>query len=124
MGGKNRAPHASDRARSLAAATISILAGKWTVGIVLVLVDGKQRFAALQRALPGISHHVLTKELKRLQAHGIISRTVYPTTPPSVEYGLTDSGLALYEVLHAASKWATRYLDRNPYVAGNPEITM
>lgn len=123
MGGKSRAPHASDSTRNLAAATISLLAGKWTVGIILVLADGKQRFAALQRSLPGISHHVLTKELKRLQGHGIIFRTVYPTTPPSVEYGLTSTGIALYAVLHAASEWATRYLDKTPSLGGNQEIT-
>jgi len=91
--------------------------------MILALADGKQRFAALQRLLPGISHHVLTKELKRLQAHGIISRTVHPTTPPSVEYGLTSTGAALYTVLHAASDWATRYLDTTPSSRGDPEVT-
>jgi DNA-binding HxlR family transcriptional regulator len=123
MGGKSRAPHASDGTHKLAAATISLLAGKWTIGIILVLADGKQRFTALQRLLRGVSHHVLTKELKRLQAHGIILRTVYPTTPPSVEYGLTHSGAALYVVLHAASEWAARYLDKAPSSDGKPEIT-
>lgn len=123
MGGKSRFPHANDPTRNLAAPTISILAGKWTIGIILVLVDGKRRFAALQRLLPGISHHVLTKELKRLQAHGIIFRTVHPTTPPSVEYELTNSGAALHVVLHAASEWAMRYLDKTPSLDGNQEIT-
>jgi DNA-binding HxlR family transcriptional regulator len=123
MGGKSRAPHASHGTHKLAAATISLLAGKWTIGIILALADGKQRFAALQRLLRGVSHHVLTKELKRLQAHGIILRTVYPTTPPSVEYGLTHSGTALYVVLHAASEWAARYLDKAPSPDGKPEIT-
>ena len=123
MGGKSRAPHASNSTRNPAAATISLLAGKWTIGIILALADGKQRFAALQRCLRGISHHVLTKELKRLQAHGVIFRTVHPTTPPSVEYELTNSGAALYVVLHAASEWAMRYLDKTPSLDGNQEIT-
>lgn len=114
MGGQSRAPHASDSARSLAAATISLLSGKWTTEIILVLAAGKQRFAALQRLMPGISHHILTKELKALQTSGIIFRKVYPTTPPSVEYWLSDSGLSLCKVLDAASEWATHYLGERP----------
>ncbi len=123
MGRKNKFPHTNTHTRDLATATISIRAGKWTIGIIFALTDGKRRFAALQRCLPGISHHVLTKELKRLQAHGIILRTVYPTTPPSVEYGLASTGTALYAVLHAASEWAILYLDKTPSLGGNPEIT-
>jgi DNA-binding HxlR family transcriptional regulator len=123
MDRKNKSPHANDKTRALATLAISLLAGKWTIGIILALADGKQRFAALLRRLPGISHHVLTKELKRLQAHGIIFRTVHPTTPPSVEYELTNSGAALYVVLHASSEWATRYLDKTPSPNGNQEMT-
>jgi DNA-binding HxlR family transcriptional regulator len=123
MDRKNKSPHTNNNTRDLATPAISLLAGKWTIGIILALADGKQRFAALQRCLPGISHHVLTKELKRLLAHGIIFRTVHPTTPPSVEYELTNSGAALYVVLHAASEWAIRYLDKTPSQGGNPEIT-
>ncbi len=123
MDRKNKSPHVNDKTRDLATLAISLLAGKWTIGIILALADGKQRFAALQRCLPGISHHVLTKELKRLQAHGIIFRTVHPTTPPSVEYELTKSGAALYVVLHASSDWAMRYLDKTPSSDGNQEMT-
>ena len=123
MDRKNKSPHTNNDSRDLASVAISLLAGKWTVGIILALADGKQRFAALQRCLRGISHHVLTKELKRLQAHGVIFRTVHPTTPPSVEYELTNSGAALYVVLHAASEWAMRYLDKTPSLDGNQEIT-
>jgi DNA-binding HxlR family transcriptional regulator len=114
MGGQNKAPHASEGTRSLAATTISLLLGKWTTEIILVLTNEKQRFAALQRLLPGISHRILTKELKALQTSGIVFRKVYPTTPPSVEYRLSDSGLALCKVLDAASEWATRYLGERP----------
>jgi DNA-binding HxlR family transcriptional regulator len=111
MDRKNKSPHTNNDSRDLAIVAISLLAGKWTVGIILALADGKQRFAALQRCLRGISHHVLTKELKRLQAHGVIFRTVHPTTPPSVEYELTNSGAALC------------YLDKTPSLDGNQEIT-
>ncbi len=123
MGGKNSAPHTSDDARDLAIATISLLSGKWTTGIIFALEDGKQRFAALQRVLPRISHHVLTKELKELQSHGIISRTVYPTTPPSVEYALTDSGVALCGVLDIVSEWAAHHSMEAPPTGGNIKIT-
>ena len=66
MDRKNKSPHTNNDSRDLAIVAISLLAGKWTIGIILALADGKQRFAALQRCLRGISHHVLTKELKRL----------------------------------------------------------
>jgi DNA-binding HxlR family transcriptional regulator len=122
MGGKSRASHIDNGVHHLAAVTISLSAGKWTIGLILVLADEKQRFTALQRLLPGISHHVLTKELKRLQAYGIISRTVYPTTPPSVEYELTTSGAALYVVLQSASEWATRFLDKAPSLGGSQRL--
>ena len=114
MGGQSRAPHASDSTRNPAAATISLLSGKWTTEIILVLTNEKQRFAALQRLLPGISHRILTKELRALQTSGIVFRKVYPTIPPSVEYGLSDSGFALCKVLDAASEWATHYLGERP----------
>ena len=123
MGEKRRISQDNDQACCQAAATISLLAGKWTIDIILSLAVGKKRFAALQRLLPGISHHVLTKELKRLQASGIIFRTVYPTTPPSVEYELTSAGMALRTVLHAASEWATHYLVETTYASGDQGIT-
>jgi DNA-binding HxlR family transcriptional regulator len=114
MGGQDKAPYAIDGRRNLAAYTISLLSGKWTTEVILALANGKQRFAALQRLLPGISHRILTKELKALRTSGIILRKVYPTIPPSVEYGLTDSGFALCKVLDAASEWAARYFDERP----------
>ena len=123
MGGKNKTPHANDSVRCLTVTTISLLAGKWTIGIILALADGKQRFAALQRLLPGVSHHVLAKELKRLQTYEIIVRTVYPTTPPSVEYELTRSGVALHTVLHAAAEWAAHYLNKTIPAIGDTKVT-
>jgi DNA-binding HxlR family transcriptional regulator len=123
MGGQNKATHASSSTENLAIAAISLVAGKWTPRIILNLANGKQRFAALQRLLPGISHHILTKELKALQTSGIILRMVYPTTPPSVEYWLSDSGIALCEVLHIASEWSARYLGEGPSSSVNTAIT-
>lgn len=123
MGGQSRAQHVSDGVYRSAAATISLLSGKWTSGVVLSLADGRQRFTALQRLLPGISHYILTKELKKLQLHGVISRTVYPTTPPAVEYELSDSGFALCEVLRSASEWAAHYSRKESSQDQDIEIT-
>jgi len=111
MGGAISSSHANDSTRTFATAAISLLAGKWTPAVILALANGKQRFAALQRLLPGISHRILTKELRGLQKYGVIIRTVHPTTPPSVEYDLSDSGLEMCKVLHVASEWATRHLE-------------
>lgn len=110
MGGQNRVSNISDSTRTLAAAAIAILSGKWTSAVILALANGTQRFAELQRLLCGISHRILAKELKGLQRYGIIVRTVHPTTPPSVEYELSESGLELCKVLYVASEWASRHL--------------
>jgi DNA-binding HxlR family transcriptional regulator len=112
MDGQSRASHVNDSTVAFATVAISLLAGKWTPRVILALANGRRRFAVLQRLLPGISHRILTKELRGLQKHGVIVRTVHPTIPPSVEYELSDSGLELCKVLHVASEWAMRHLSQ------------
>ena len=68
---------------------------KWSILLLNVLGDETMRFKDLHRAVPGISQRMLTVTLRNLERDGLISRTVYPTMPPKVEYRLSDRGRSL-----------------------------
>lgn len=80
---------------------MSLLGGVWTPEIVWGLSEGARRFSELRRAMPAISAKVLSARLKDLEERGVLSRTVLPTTPPSVDYALTDLGEELVPAIRA-----------------------
>jgi DNA-binding HxlR family transcriptional regulator len=82
-------------------ACMSLLGGVWTPEIIWNLSQGARRFSELRRAMPGISAKVLSARLKDLDERGVLSRTVLATTPPSVEYALTDLGEELIPAIRA-----------------------
>jgi DNA-binding HxlR family transcriptional regulator len=84
------------------------IGNKWTIRIVGALSHGPVRFNALQRSVEGVSHRMLTLTLRALEADGLVSRTVYPTVPPKVEYALTELGRSLIVPLQAMVEWAER----------------
>jgi len=73
--------------------------------IVRELSGDGRRFSALQRSLNGVSHKVLTAQLRELEADGVVWRRVYSEVPPRVEYGLTERGQALLPVLEGLNAW-------------------
>lgn len=79
---------------------------KWSVLLVVILGDGPRRFNALKRELDGISQRVLTSSLRGLERDGLVTRTVRPTNPPQVEYGLTRLGRTLLEPVTVLATWA------------------
>src|SRR6266581_9530008 len=79
---------------------------KWTVLVVSTLGDGPKRFNELRRALGSISQRMLTLTLRGLERDGLVTRTVFPTIPPRVDYELTDLGRALSKPVEALGKWA------------------
>ncbi|SER52666.1 transcriptional regulator, HxlR family [Rhizobium sp. NFR03] len=85
------------------------IAGKWTTLMIHALSEGPMRFSALKRTIPDISQRMLTQTLRDLQRDGYISRTVYPTNPPSVDYALTDLGRSFLTVLLPLVDWSTRH---------------
>ena len=85
---------------------ISLVGDKWSVLIVVLLGGGKKRFSALKRSVDGISQKMLTVTLRGLERDGYVTRTVYPTIPPKVEYELTDLGRDLLVPLRALGAWA------------------
>lgn len=79
---------------------------KWSVLIVSYLSQGPQRFSALAREVPDISKRMLTETLRNLERDGLLTRTVFPTKPPSVTYELTAVGRELITVLVPLIRWA------------------
>ena len=85
------------------------VSGKWSVGILVVAARGPVRFTELERSIRGISRRMLTLELRRLERAGLLTRTVYATVPPKVEYTLTDMARELHESLLTLTGWASRH---------------
>ena len=85
---------------------------KWSVLIVALLGDGTKRFSELRRAIEGISQRMLTLTLKGLERDGLVTRTMYPTIPPRVEYGLTKLGRSLLIPITALGDWAAQNRER------------
>jgi len=79
---------------------------KWTVFVVRLLADRPMRFNELKRAVDGISQRMLTLTLRGLERDGLVTRTVYPTVPPRVDYALTDLGQTLITMLQGLGEWA------------------
>lgn len=82
-----------------------MIGGKWTTLVIRELLPGKKRYSEIQRALPGISPKVLTARLRQLETERLVTRTVYPTIPPTAEYELTRSGRKLEEILLAMARF-------------------
>jgi DNA-binding HxlR family transcriptional regulator len=79
---------------------------KWSVLIVWMLGDGPKRFNELRRRIHGISQRMLTLTLRGLERDGMVTRTVFPTIPPRVDYELTDLGRSLLPPVMALGEWA------------------
>ena len=82
-------------------ACMRLIGGIWTPEIIWNLSDGRRRFSELRRAMPAVSAKVLSARLKDLEGRGVLSRTVLATTPPSVEYALTDLGGEIIPAIRA-----------------------
>ncbi|MFD7497471.1 winged helix-turn-helix transcriptional regulator [Streptomyces sp. NPDC059832] len=98
------------RADSLAREIFSDIANKWALLIIETLGDGTLRFSELRNGIEGISHKMLTQNLRMLERNGLVDRTVHPTVPPRVEYTLTESGRALRATAEGMCGWTRQYL--------------
>ena len=92
-------------------AAIEAIGGKWK-GVILYHLESTKRFNELHKLVPSITQRMLTKQLRELEADGIVQRTVYAEVPPRVEYDLTDFGRTLQPVLNELEKWGTQYLQK------------
>src|SRR5712692_11794111 len=83
---------------------------KWTVLIVVLLGVGPRRFNEIKRMVGGISQRMLTFTLRGLERDGLVTRTVFPTTPPRVDYELTKLGGTLWQAVEPLSLWARAHV--------------
>jgi DNA-binding HxlR family transcriptional regulator len=88
------------------------ISDKWVALILAALgSDGPQRYSELSRRLAGVSQKMLTQTLRSLERDGLITRTVTPTVPVTVTYGLTDLGLSLQQLMWGVKVWAEAHMD-------------
>jgi DNA-binding HxlR family transcriptional regulator len=88
------------------ASVLARVGDKWSVLVIMLLGERPRRFNELKRMIGGISQRMLTLTLRGLERDGLITRTVYPTIPPRVDYELTDLGRGLWKPVEALGKWA------------------
>jgi len=91
------------------AETLDRIGDKWTVLVVGVLEQGPLRYNEIRRAVDGISQRMLTLTLKQLERDGLVTRTMYPTIPPRVDYELTELGKRLMVPLRSLYDWAVKH---------------
>ena len=84
---------------------LSAIGGMWKVIIIRELMTGVKRYGQLHRAISGVTHKMLTQQLRELEADGVVERTVYPVVPPKVEYKLTPLGERLKPIMDAMHDW-------------------
>jgi DNA-binding HxlR family transcriptional regulator len=100
---------ASEDCRNLSS-ILARVGDKWTVLIVVLLGDGPKRFNEIKRMVGGISQRMLTFTLRGLERDGLVTRTVYPTTPQRVDYELTKLGSTLWAAVEPLSSWARTHV--------------
>lgn len=89
--------------------TLRLIENKWRVLIIHELLNGTRRFGELARGVGDISQRSLTMNLRFLEEYGLISRHVYASVPPRVEYSLTPLGESLRPILKSMEKWGLEY---------------
>ncbi|MGI5403643.1 winged helix-turn-helix transcriptional regulator [Streptomyces sp. CA-135486] len=98
------------RADSLAREIFSDVANKWALLIIEALGERTLRFGELRNEIQGISHKMLTQNLRMLERNGLVERKVHPVVPPRVEYTLTEPGQALRVTIDGLCDWTHQYL--------------
>ncbi len=89
-----------------------VLSGKWKLPIIIALSHNNRRFKELQREVTGITARMLSKELKEMELNQLVKRTVYDTTPVTVEYELTEYTSSLDKVIIALHDWGLKHRKR------------
>jgi len=88
---------------------LNVIGGKWSFLIIKNLFNGKKRFGELRKLLHDISPKTLTSCLRSLEENDIVTRTVYPTVPVTVEYALTGKGEELDKIINAMYYWGEKW---------------
>ena len=88
---------------------LEVLNGRWKLPILIALSDRPKRFKEISRDMDGITDKMLSKELKDLEINKLVTRTVYDTFPPTVEYAATEHGHSLFNVIAALREWGIKH---------------
>lgn len=107
--GKKDAFRCSNSADYSIRKALNVLGGKWTFLIIGKLFEGTKRFGELRKSLDGISPKTLSERLKELERNGLVTRTAYPTVPPTVEYTLTIKGKSLKNIIREIELWGAQW---------------
>ena len=91
------------------ASILARVGDKWSVFVIMLLGDGPRRFNEIKRMVGGISQRMLTLTLRGLERDGLVTRTVFPTIPPRVDYELTELGRGLWTPVEALGRWASEH---------------
>ncbi len=83
-----------------------VITGKWKLEILWLLKQRMHRFSELRRSIPGITQHMLTAQLRELEADGLVKRAIFPEVPPRVEYRITLAAEGLELVFEAIRNWS------------------
>ncbi|WP_129022338.1 winged helix-turn-helix transcriptional regulator [Edaphocola flava] len=89
-----------------------VLYGKWKIRLLWFIDQGYKRPSELQRKIPDASRRVLNIQLKELEDHELVTKTIYPVVPPKVEYALTDFGKSLIPVISSLGIWGDEHEER------------
>jgi len=103
-------PHHLDGDCRAVASVLSRIGDKWSVLVIVLLADGPRRFNELKRMIGGISQRMLTLTLRGLERDGHVTRTIFPTIPPRVDYELTELGRGLIKPMQALGQWAMAHI--------------
>src|SRR5262249_43382010 len=88
-------------------AAMGLIGRRWRPAIMFALImKGTHRFSELRRLIPGVSQRMLTKQLRDLERHGLVTRQFFESVPPRVEYSATDLGKSLHSIYKLACDWA------------------
>ncbi|TGX83384.1 transcriptional regulator [Palleniella muris] len=91
---------------------VARLGTKWALLVIVILSEQEAiRFSEMCKLIPDISSKVLSETLKTLEADGLVTRKVYPTVPPKVEYSLTDIGHSLVPIIQELTEWALKNME-------------
>jgi DNA-binding HxlR family transcriptional regulator len=103
-------PHPLHQDCQKARQVLARIGEKWSMLVVMLLRDGPRRFNDIKRNTGGVSQQMLTRTLRGLERDGMVTRTIYPTSPPQVEYRMTELGRSMSEPVLAFGRWVQEHL--------------
>ena len=109
MPANNKEQHACTKSLSAVRDALDVVSSKWKLQIIIAIWAGNKRFKDIQRQIGSISPRMLSKELKELEEHKLITRQVYDTLPVSIEYAATPHAETLKELVDNLQNWGIKH---------------